>query len=419
MTQKLWKSEYPVSDLLAILLFSSFFVLFDHAYSSVAILFLTFLTVVYMIVKNSGRLTIRITYFHVWMIALASFCLFSSIWAWDTENAITKGKTIFSMFLCYSMAYLCYQEYDSVDSLLKAVLWGGNIVVCMIVLTFGVHGVISLLVYDDRLSEQYFLNSNVVGMLCAMSVQVNIYYILKTKKIHWWNLFIIFNIVMIAATGSRQALVVLAGGIVLLLLMFVMRGRTPGETVILFLVSAVLLAAVIAVFARIPAFSGIYKRILSLISALTGVGKTDRSATTRLALIHAGIKQFKQNPILGVGMGSGHLIAWKYVNRTYYLHNNFVEVLSGGGITGFLLYYSIYFYILCNMIRYHRYSTLETSLCATILMMLLVDDYATVSYYEKTTYFYLMIGMLEVEKLRKAYRNAIPVTPTVQCLKGR
>ena len=77
MTQKLWKSEYPVSDLLAILLFSSFFVLFDHAYSSVAILFLTFLTVVYMIVKNSGRLKKKKKKFHVWMIAQASFCLLS------------------------------------------------------------------------------------------------------------------------------------------------------------------------------------------------------------------------------------------------------------------------------------------------------------------------------------------------------
>ena len=405
---------YIVPEFLGILLFSSFFVLFDWTYASITILLFCLMTAVSMMIIRQGRLTFRITFFHIWMVTLGLFCLFSAIWAWDVENAITKGKTVFSMFLCYSLAYLCYQEYDSVDSLLKAVLWGGNIVMLVIVGTYGIHGILRLLEYDDRLSEQFYLNSNVVGVLCAMSIVVNLYYMLKDKRLHWWNLFLILGVIMVSATGSRQALAVMAGGVVLFCFLAALRGKNPAEIIGLVAIGIALIILVLILFSRMPAFSGIYKRILSLFSAVTGIGKTDRSATTRLALIDVGVEQFKRTPLLGVGMGSGHLVAWKYLNRYYYLHNNYAEILADGGSIGFAIYYAIYAYIILGFIRFRRYGTLETTLCFTLVIMLLVEDYASVTYYAKETYFYLMICVLEVEKLRRACREALPKTPILQ-----
>ena len=167
-----------------------------------------------------------------------------------------------------------------------------------------------------------------------------------------------------------------------------------------------LAAGMLIVISRMSAFAGIYKRMLSMVSAVTGVGKTDRSATTRLALVDVGLRQFRKTPILGVGMGSGHLIAWKYLNKGFYLHNNFAEILAGGGLVGFLIYYSIYGYIFSSFILFRRYSTLETAVCTTLLVMALVEDYASVTYYAKETYFYLMIGFLETEKLRRVCRKS-------------
>ena len=406
--------RYIVPEFLGILLFSSFFILFDWAYSSVTILLICVLTAVSMLIRQQGRLTIRITFFHVWMIALCLFCFFSAIWAWDVENAVTKGKTILSMLLCYSLVYLCYQEYDSVDSLLKAILWGGNAVMLLIVGMYGIHGILSILEYDDRLSEQFYLNSNVVGVLCSMSLVVNLYYVLRDRRLRWWNMFVILGVIMVSASGSRQALAVMAGGVVLLFFLFLLRGKSPAEIGLLFAAGVVFLVFLLFLFSHLSAFSGIYKRILSLFSALTGVGQTDRSATTRLALIDVGMAQFRRTPVLGIGMGSGHLLAWKYLDRAYYLHNNYAEVLAGGGSVGFGIYYSIYAYILVCYVRYRRYGTMETALCFTLVIMLLVEDYASVTYYAKETYFYLMVCMLEVEKLRRACREALPMTPTLQ-----
>ena len=240
-----------------------------------------------------------------------------------------------------------------------------------------------------------------------MSLVVNFYYILKDKKLRWWNLFLVFGVLIISATGSRQALAVLGGGIVLFCFLFLIHGKSPAEIIVLLAAAGAAFVILLVILSKLPAFSGIYKRVLSLLSAITGVGKTDRSATTRLALIDVGIEQFKRSPILGIGMGSGHLVAWKYLDRGYYLHNNFAEILAGGGIIGFLIYYSIYAYILFNFIRYRKYGTLETAVCATILVMALVEDYACVTYYAKETYFYLLIGVLEVEKLRFTCHNAL------------
>ena len=414
MPQTLNKSEYFVPRLLAILLFSSFFVLFDWTYASITILLLFLLMAVSMMVLQNGRLTLRITFFHVWMLVFGLFCFLSVIWAWDTENAMTKGKTAFSMLICYSLAFLCYQEFDSVDALLKAVLWGGIAVMLVIFGTFGVHEILGLLEYGERLSEQFYLNSNVVGVVCAMSMVVNVYYILKDRRLYWWNLFLIPGVIVLPATGSRQALAIMAGGLVLLVFLAVIRGRSPGEIAILLAGGILLAAGMLILISRLPAFSGIYKRMLSMVSAMTGVGKTDRSATTRLALIDVGLEQFKRTPILGVGMGSGHLVAWKYLNKYFYLHNNFAEILAGGGLVGFIIYYSIYAYIFVSFIRYRRYTTLETAVCATLLIMALVEDYASVTYYAKETYFYLMLGFLETEKLKQSCRASLPRMLTLQ-----
>ncbi len=408
MEQLTENKSYIAPRILAILLFSSFFVLFDWSYSSITILLIAFLAAVSMMMERGGWLTIRLTFFHVWMLLLASYCLFSSVWAWDTANALTKGKTVFSMFICFSLAYLCYQEFDSVDALLKAILWGGNIVMLIVIGTYGVREMFRLLEFGDRLSEQFYLNSNTVGVLCAMSVMINFYYLIRDKRIRWWSLFLILGLAMISVTGSRQALAVAAGGLVFFCFLAMIRGKSPAEVAILILIGFGFLILALVLFSRLSVFSGIYKRMLSLFSAVTGVGKTDRSATTRLALIDVGIEQFKRTPILGVGMGSGHLVAWKYLQRFYYLHNNFVEILSGGGIVGFLIYYSIYIYLVVNMILYRRFASLETAVCATLLVMALIEDYASVTYYGKETYFYLMLGMLSVEKLRREYRKSIP-----------
>ena len=399
--------EHILTRMLVVLLFTSFFVLFNRTWGSAVILLLSLLTAGYMMALQGGRLRVQLTFFHLYLLLFSVFCFLSSIWAWDTKNAVTKGITLLSILLCNSLVYLGCRKTDATDVFLKAIMWGGILLMGYIVCLYGIKGIVHLIRYDERLSEDFFLNSNDVGSLCAFSTVINLYYIMKDRRIRWWNAFILAGVLMISATGSRQALAILAGGLALLLLLSIMRRKTPTQILVLFLLGLLLLALLLFAFSRLTMFSGIYKRVLSMLSAVTGVGRTDRSATTRFALIDAGIWQFKHTPVLGVGMGSGHFVSWKFLNRTYYLHNNYVEILSGGGITGFMLYYSIYAYFFVQFFRYRRYSTMETLICVTLLVMMLLEEYASVTYYAKETYFYFLLCMLEVEKLKQVCKESI------------
>ncbi len=136
---------------------------------------------------------------------------------------------------------------------------------------YGIHGVLSLLEYGDRLSEQFYLNSNTVGVLCAMSMVVNVYNTLKNNRVSWLILFLIPGLVILSATGSRQALAIFAGGLVLLLFLITIRGKSPGEIAMILAGGLLILIGMLVLISRLSAFSGIYKRMLSMVSAVTGI----------------------------------------------------------------------------------------------------------------------------------------------------
>lgn len=64
------------------------------------------------------------------------------------------------------------------------------------------------------------------------------------------------------------------------------------------------------------------------------------SDTRRTELAKGGIELFIQNPVFGSGFGT--------TARTLgtYSHDNYIEILASGGVIGFVIYYSIYFFTL-------------------------------------------------------------------------
>lgn len=390
-------------DLLLLLFFLAFFALFNWSYGSVAVLLLAFLIMLCWAAGHEWYVSFRLSFFHVWLIVLCVFCYLSSLWAWDVPNARTKGTTVLSIFVCFSMVYVCVQEYDAVSSLFKAVMWAGNILMLYTVAFYGISYVVFMLREGERLPEEFFLNSNVLGVLFALAIVVSFYFVLKDGKLRISSLFIPLGIVLVSLCGSRQALGLMAGGVVLLFVLFVMQGKSPGEKAVIVLAGILLAAGFLFAFSTLPAFSGIYDRLTKMLSAFTGVGEADRSSTIRLQLISVGLAQLQKTPLFGIGMGSGHLVAEKYLAKTFYLHNNYVEILTGGGISGFVIYYSIYVWLFASYIRFRKVSTSETVMCTVLLVMLLVEDFANVTYYNKDTYFYLMLCSLEAEKLKRLF----------------
>lgn len=97
------------------------------------------------------------------------------------------------------------------------------------------------------------------------------------------------------------------------------------------------------------------------------------SDSTRLYLVREGLNLFFENMLTGVGYGNTPM----YLG--YYTHNNYVEMLAGGGIFGFILYYSMYVYLFCKCPARSSDKTL-LKFVFLMLVALAVLDFSQVTY---------------------------------------
>lgn len=207
------------------------------------------------------------------------------------------------------------------------------------------------------------------------------------------------------ATASRKALVMVIIGIFLIYSLKNLGNKHFTKILIRAVVAIILLALIIYFLSKLPLFSGINARMKGLLALVSDADATSETPILRGLYIQAGLNQFKQTPITGIGIGNSWVIVSNYFGRRTYLHNNFVELLACGGLVGFIVYYSIYAYILTKLFSLKKYWDNSTAIVLTIVILQLLLDYGSVSYYSKNTYFYFMIAFLYIEFLKKKKLN--------------
>ncbi|EOU1884069.1 MAG: O-antigen ligase family protein [Clostridium perfringens] len=379
--------------ILTVILFALFYILDTNPNISYILFGVTILIFILSAYDSKGKIRIKITSFQVLVFMFSLFCIISSIWSYSATLAIEKGVTIFEILVCMSLLYLHYSKYKSIDGLIKAVMYGGGIVSIYTFYYYGIKNVFNAVVTGIRL-DSGFANINVVGMSCTLSIIIAIFYAIN-DKVGPYLLLIIPEIIVVAASGSRKALIMLVLGI---LLVIVTRVTTKNifKTVIKTIIICVCIYYIAPYFLSL--FSGINERMQGIFALITGQGRIDHSTIVRQEMIHTGIEQFKKTPILGIGIGNARFLN---IGGYYYLHNNYVELLTCGGILGFILYYSIYLVVIINLIKYKLFSNKISIIVFIMIINFLVMDYGAVSYYSKTTYFYLMIFYLHISNIKK------------------
>ena len=148
-------------------------------------------------------------------------------------------------------------------------------------------------------------------------------------------------------------------------------------------------------------FSGVKERMLTMINAALGNGKVDHSTIVRNKMKQLGLEWFFKYPIKGIGIANPHILAAKYLNFDAYLHDNFVELLCGGGIIGFCLYYSMYAYLFFELWRYRKVEPVCVTFFAMWLFLMFAMNYGMVTYYSKSENYYMMINFFYVYQLKK------------------
>lgn len=359
--------------------------------------------IIFIFAYSSGRKRIKIHPFHWFVLLFGIFCLLSSIWAKSFAMAFEKGITILSILLCFTFIYTYYEGKD-IDSLLKVIMWGGYIIAMCSIFTYGGVANVTMMLLGGIKLDNMLLNVNTIGMTAAFACIIQAYYILDKKK-SISILFAIPAIIIILATQSRKAFLLLIIGIFSMFIVKNMNNRGLIKRVIRIVVVVIVAIMLVKVLSLLPLFSYVNERLGGLWASITGNGQIDHSSYIRKEYRRVGMEQFFKTPILGIGIGCSSFISSLVEGRQTYLHNNFVELLACGGIVGFTLFYSMYLFLAAKLYKFRRYMQNQTWLCLILMFLMIVMDYGMVSYYSKGTYFFLMVFFIQYQNAKKSISN--------------
>ncbi len=355
------------------------------------------------IIQTKGVLRLELGRFHCHYIVFGLYILVSALWAWRPMAALEQSKTIFELLLCMSMIYVHYQYETDLWNLYSAVKWSGFISCLYTFFLYGPGTIFAVLISGGRL-EVSFANINVLGVLAAFSVVITAYQLIF-RKFHLLSVLLCLPCVLIvAASGTRKALLAVLLGIALIMVLRY-KSKSFVKTALKFAGAGVVLVLLLGMVLSLPIFSGIMGRMEGTLALLTGKGEVDASTLERDLVIRIGMEQFWKTPFFGIGVGSSGALLVKNFFRDSYLHNNFVELLCCGGIVGFVIYYSMYYYCLRSFYQYRKSSDPSVKLGLILVILMLLMDFARVSYYSKPTVFYMMIFFLHIRNLKRRGRT--------------
>lgn len=379
------------------------FALGDANYGAYVLFVCLFGLIVFYLIREQGVIKFKLTSLHGYMLLFISACYLSTINAIEPSVAFSRSFDIVKIFFMLIILYMCYQDKKSVDTLLKIGMWTGYIVCFYTVYFYGLDYFITVLSSSARIANDA-LNANTVGLLGANAIVMTLYYMLYDRP-RWWNIIALPTLGILAATGSRKALVFVVVGTVLLFIFRSLRSANVVNSIAKIIGSLLALTIVGVAVLQLPMFSEVLDRMSSMVDAFSGTGG-DSSTIIRLALVDIGWDLFYQSPITGVGVNNPSVYTFfLYGKENYYLHNNYIELLAGTGVIGLLAYYSMYIYIAYNLIRYRDFHSNEYVMVLILFLSQIVMDMGMVSYESKSTYFYMMIFYLEVQLLRKGHNN--------------
>lgn len=353
-----------------------------------------------------GKTSVRLTPYVAMNVLFICFALISSLWAISASDSVTMARTLTRTFVCAYAVYITYINIPELDEtvLLKAVMWAGYIVSIYTLFFYGLDTIIAAGSSSSLRVNTEFANVNTIGMACALScvIQVGIRFIGSNLRLFPSALFMIPCIVVIAATQSRKAIVFLAAGILGCIFVNAQKSdKKLGGKLFRILPGICVCVVIFYIILQLNIFSGVRERMSTLMNSFFGTGAADHSTTLRHDMRILGLKWFIRHPIGGIGMANPHILARDYLNFNAYLHDNFAELLCGGGIIGFCLYYTMYVYLFSQLWKYRKVDKQRVAFFALWLMLMLAMNFGMVTYYSKAQNFYLMIHFMNVFDLKR------------------
>lgn len=399
MTQKFL---HNLINILAVFLFAVFILFEGYAWGKYAFLAASFAIYILGLLERNDKVVFRLDAYVFLNVVFIFYAFLTALWAKSPDSTITMTRTLIRTFLCAYIVYLYFVKEEDVSRLLRILMWAGYIVAIYALMFYGVDELMKAGSDSSLRVDNEFANVNSIAISCALSVMIQANEFLE-KRNRWTCFFLIPVFIVIGATQSRKALLFLIIGV---FSAFIVKNQNEStiKKVAKTILGCVIAFILVYCLLQLEIFSGIKERMEELLNSFSGKGEVDHSALIREQMIEAGWREFIEHPIGGIGISNSYFITLQYFGRKTYLHNNFVELLSCGGIFAFVFYYAIYAYLFYNLWKYRKADKKQAMFFAIWLLIMLALDYGNVSYYSKDQNYYLMIHFVNIENLKRKAR---------------
>ncbi len=387
-------------NILVAVLMCSFTVLSTYGWGSYIMIACMMLILGLDIFRQGMRYRFKISPYIMFMIAFCGYTLVSSLIAIDPSDSVTNAVTLFEMILMIFVLEQVYSRQENgVATLLTILKWTAYIIVIYTILFYGIDTLMYMATEGQRMDNRY-ANVNLIGMLAAVGVVVQVDEMLREKTFKLAAIFCVPAVLLLAITQSRKALLLLVLGVIMVVLMH-SKGGNRLHSLLKFLGAVIVILIALKVLSSLEIFGGILERFNDMVAGVLGFDEGGASTSLRLQMIDVGWQQFFRTPLFGVGIGNAHHIAARELGFDVYLHNNFIELLVGGGLVGFVIYYAMYASLLISFFKYRKCQNSLYIVCLTLTLLMLMMDYGRVTYYDKMNYIYLLIFFMETAALKK------------------
>lgn len=327
------------------------------------------------------------------------FCLLSCLWAWDIAVAFSKCVSLFQVILLAYLVYNYIATEKKVEYLIICLGLAAAFFSIYTVFYFGIEEYFAGLEDGTRLGME-IANVNTIGRWCAIGTVINLWLVFYRRKYFCTLLMAVCGLVTIGS-GSRTAIVALVCGIVFMLITDSEKKKRKQGFVLL-----VVLLAIMVILIQLPLFESVRDRFEIMFETFRGEhsgGSTD----VRMQMIEAGMQQFSETPIGGIGIGNSVVLTNKLFNWHTYLHNNYVELLSSVGIIGTILYYSCIVGPIIAMLGKKSRKNKLAVFTISLLLMEMVCHYGTVIYSDKLTYMIIIIAFISASQIKREKEDNI------------
>lgn len=337
---------------------------------------------IYFIIKRK-----RLTIYALWSLLFTGICGLSILWSYNPQQTMIETRIMIEWAILGNLLIAFIDRKDKIIDLYRYFVIAGCTLIIRLITVFP----ISTWMQDRIGSNDLYLNSNSVGLYLVISSIFAIYLgMYKNKKIYFL-ITLIFTFIVIL-TGSMKVLFMLIFGISGVI--YLSADRLSKKIKALFLIMMLLLSSY-SLLMTIPSFYYIAgSRIETMIDNFSGKNYGDYSTIIRMEMIETGIHLLKNEPFLGYGIGSYSVIS----GYGCYSHNNYIELLTGLGILGTFIYYSIYFYVIIRLFNVKKKMYINP--LKLIIFLLLIIEYGLVSYNDSIYQILIAVSFIAPKLLR-------------------